>query len=56
MSNWDQVSNGGKGSSRRSGANDKAYADGWARIFGSKDKKEDGEDSGVSKDTEGNKE
>lgn len=38
MSNWDQVKNGGKGSKRRKGANDKAYADGWDRIFGNKNK------------------
>lgn len=34
MSNWDQVKNGGKGSGRRSGANDQAYKDNWERIFG----------------------
>jgi len=34
MGNWDQVQNGGKGSKRRAGANDKAYADNWDKIFG----------------------
>jgi hypothetical protein len=37
MSNWHQVQNGGKGSARRAGANDKAYQSGWDRIFGNKD-------------------
>jgi len=30
----------GKGSKRREGSNDKAYADNWERIFGNKDKKD----------------
>lgn len=33
MSAW----HGGKGSSRRGGANDKKFAVGWDRIFGKKD-------------------
>jgi hypothetical protein len=47
MSNWDQIKNGGKGSARRSGANDDAYAEGWARIFGKRDELKD-----ESQDTE----
>ena len=34
MSNWNQISNGGKGSKRRKGSNDKAYSDNYASIFG----------------------
>jgi hypothetical protein len=51
------VSNG-KGSRKRIGANDKAYAEGWARIFGKKDKEETVEDCSETKesDTEDKKE
>jgi len=34
MGNWDQIKDGGKGSGRRSGANDKAYKENWEKIFG----------------------
>jgi len=37
------MSDGGKGSGRRSGADDKAYADGWTRIFGNKGKENEAE-------------
>ncbi len=32
--NFRQVKNGGKGSDRRAGADNEAYASGWDRIFG----------------------
>ena len=34
MSNWKQVQNGGKGSARRTGANDELYKQNWDKIFG----------------------
>ena len=52
MGNWDQVNNGGKGSKRRAGANDKAYSSGWDRIFGDKNdssKKDSSKESTSSK-------
>jgi hypothetical protein len=39
-SNWNQVQNGGKGSGRRSGANDKLYKENYEKIFGNKKKEE----------------
>jgi hypothetical protein len=40
-SNWNQVQNGGKGSGRRSGANDKLYKENYEKIFGNKKNKEE---------------
>ena len=34
--NFRTVKNGGKGSDRRAGADNEAYASGWDRIFGEK--------------------
>jgi hypothetical protein len=37
------ASEAGKGDKRRKGADDKAYASGWDRIFGNKEKEKDGQ-------------
>ena len=58
MSNWNQVSNGGKGSARRVGANDELYKENWQRIFGKKkesvnnDKEEENNQSGETSESE----
>lgn len=42
----------GKGSRKRLGADDKAYADGWQRIFGNKNKDENKSESEDKKESE----
>ena len=44
----------GKGSTRRKGADDAKYSDGWDRIFGNKDRRDEGDThrSGTGGDAE----